>query len=292
MPKLYIVATPIGNLGDMSPRAVEILGSVSLIAAEDTRVTRQLLTHFGVHTPCVSNHRHNEEEKAAPLVARMLEENIDAALVTDAGTPAVSDPGSFLVKEAAEAGIEVLAVPGPTAMASALSVSGFDTREFAFYGFLSRKRSEIEEKLLSIAKSGVPIAVLHESPHRVIELVRIISETLPGSRISASCDLTKLYEKTIRGTSEEVLALLEANEKADKGEYCLVLDLHDVVLPEEKHVSEDMTPELQLLGQMMDGVELRDAAAALMEQGMRRNEVYKAKERVRAFLREMTDGEA
>ena len=107
MPRLYIVATPIGNLGDISARALEVLRGCQLIAAEDTRVTRQLLTHFDIHTPCVSNHRHNEEGRAAPLVQRMLEENLDVALVTDAGTPAISDPGSFLAAEAAAAGIEM-----------------------------------------------------------------------------------------------------------------------------------------------------------------------------------------
>lgn len=157
MPRLFIVATPIGNLSDISARALQTLRDCDLIAAEDTRVTRALLNHFEIDTPCVSNHQHNEENRAAPIVARMLEEDLDVALVTDAGTPCISDPGSFLAKEAAAAGIEVLAVPGPTAMASALSVSGFDTREFAFYGFLPRQKRELSEKLLQIARSGVPI---------------------------------------------------------------------------------------------------------------------------------------
>ena len=145
MPRLYVVATPIGNLSDMTPRAIETLKSVDLIAAEDTRVTRALLNHFGIDTPTVSNHQHNEEHRASPLIEKMLEENLNMAVVTDAGTPCISDPGSVLVREAAAAGVEVLAVPGPTAMASALSVSGFDTREFAFYGFLPRGKKELRE---------------------------------------------------------------------------------------------------------------------------------------------------
>lgn len=284
MPRLYIVATPIGNLGDISARALEVLRGCQLIAAEDTRVTRQLLTHFDIHTPCVSNHRHNEEGRAAPLVQRMLEENLDVALVTDAGTPAISDPGSFLAAEAAAAGIEVLAVPGPTAMASALSVSGFDTREFAFYGFLPRKKSELEEKLKAIAGSGVPVAVVHESPHRVIDLLKAVCGTLPGCRVSASCDLTKLHEKTVRGTAEQVLETLEADEKAEKGEYCLVLDLHDVRLPEARQAETALPLEARILCAMMEGADLREAAARLTEQGEKRNEVYRAKEAVRAFL--------
>ena len=284
MPRLYIVATPIGNLGDISARALEVLRGCQLIAAEDTRVTRQLLTHFDIHTPCVSNHRHNEEGRAAPLVQKMLEENLDVALVTDAGTPAISDPGSFLAAESAAAGIEVLAVPGPTAMASALSVSGFDTREFAFYGFLPRKKSELEEKLKAIAGSGVPVAVVHESPHRVIDLLKAVCGTLPGCRVSASCDLTKLHEKTVRGTAEQVLETLEADEKADKGEDCLVLDLHDVRLPEARQAETALPLEARILCAMMEGADLREAAARLTEQGEKRNEVYRAKEAVRAFL--------
>ncbi len=283
MPKLYVVATPIGNLGDMTPRAIETLKSVDLIAAEDTRVTRALLNHFGIDTPCVSNHQHNEEQRASSLPQRMLDEELDVAVVTDAGTPCISDPGSVLAREAAALGIEVLAVPGPTAMASALSVSGFDTREFAFYGFLPRQKKELREKLLSMKKSGNPIGVVHESPHRVIELVRVISETLPGCRISASCDLTKLYEKTIRGTAEEVLDMLESNTKAEKGEYCLVLDMSEVALPEEQAAS-SASLEAQLFEELLNGFDLRQAAMALTERGHRRNDVYKARTNVQRFL--------
>ena len=134
-------------------------------------------------------------------------------------------------------------MPGPTAMASALSVSGFDTREFAFYGFLPRKKSELEEKLKAIAGSGVPVAVVHESPHRVIDLLKAVCGTLPGCRVSASCDLTKLHEKTVRGTAEQVLETLEADEKAEKGEYCLVLDLHGTDVGKEKEEAAALTPE-------------------------------------------------
>ena len=283
MAKLYVVATPIGNLSDMTPRAIETLRSADLIAAEDTRVTRALLNHFGIDTPCISNHHHNEEQRASSLSQRMLDEDLTVAVVTDAGTPCISDPGSVLVREAAALGIEVLAVPGPTAMASALSVSGFDTREFAFYGFLPRQKKELREKLLSMKRSGTPIGVVHESPHRVIELVRTIGETLPGCRISASCDLTKLHEKTIRGTAEEVLALLEANEKAEKGEYCLVLDMSGVELEtQEEHSAASL--EAQLFEEMLSGFDLRQAALTLSERGHKRNDVYRARTNVQRFL--------
>ena len=283
MPRHYVLATPIANLSHISPRSLQTLKNCALIAAEDTRVTRALLNHFGIDTPCVSNHQHNEENRAAPLIERMLAEDIDVAVVTDAGTPCISDPGSILVHEAAQAGIEVLAVPGATAMASALSVSGFDTREFAFYGFLPRQKKELEEKLLSIAHSGVPIAVAHESPHRVIDLVCVIAATLPGCRISASCDLTKLYEKTIRGTADEVLAMLLANEKAEKGEYCLVLDLHDVHLAEQQ-AAPNASLEARIFELMFSGKDMREAGDVLMAQGEKRNDVYRARTAVQRFL--------
>lgn len=180
----------------------------------------------------------------------------------------------------------MLAVPGPTAMASALSVSGFDTREFAFYGFLPRQKRELSEKLLQIARTGVPIAVAHESPHRVIDLVSVICETLPGCRISASCDLTKLHEKTIRGTAEEVLAMLRANEKAEKGEYCLVLDLHDVHVEEGK-AAYDTSLEARIFELLMAGRDMREAGDALMQQGEKRNDVYRARTAVQKFLEEL-----
>ena len=287
MPRLYVVATPIGNLSDISPRALDILRSCDLIAAEDTRVTRALLNHFSIDTPCVSNHQPNEEQRAASLPQRMIDEDLTVAVVTDAGTPAISDPGSVLVREAAAMGIEVLAVPGPTAMASALSVSGFDTREFAFYGFLPRQKKDLRDKLTAMKQSGVPIAVVHESPHRVIDLVRAVTETLPGCRISASCDLTKLYEQTIRGTAEEVLEQLLANEKAEKGEYCLVLDMSGVTL-DVPQAAPDASLEAQLFEALMDGCDWREAGERLTARGAKRNDVYRARTAVQRFLEEMT----
>ncbi len=287
MPKLYVVATPIGNLGDMSSRAVQMLRDCALIAAEDTRVTRKLLTHFGIATPTISNHQHNEAFRAGELVARMQAEELSVALVTDAGTPCISDPGYLLVEACAAAGIEVVAVPGPTAMASALSISGFDTREFAFYGFLPRSAGPLREKLLQIARGGVPVAVLHESPHRVQALLETVAETLPGTRACVCCDLTKLYETALRGPVPDVLAALRANPNAHKGEYCVVLDFHEATLPSPPSATPEISLEARLLERMLAGGEtLRDAEAALRDGGERRNELYKAAMRVKEFLRE------
>ena len=284
MSTLYVVATPIGNLGDMSPRAVETLKSVGLIAAEDTRVTRKLTTHFGIETPLISCHQHNERGRGAEIVGRMLREDIDVAVVTDAGTPAISDPGTELVRLAAEAGIPVVAVAGPTALAAAVSVSGFDFSSFTFYGFLPRQANELKEKLTDIGRKSEG-AVFHESPHRIKALVAAIGETLPGAVLSVSCDLTKLHELTLRGAPEEILSALDANEKSEKGEYCVVADLRNVQLPEEKPVVQ-ASLEARLFDQRLAGVSLRDAMAALIAQGEKKNAVYAASLRVKDLLEE------
>jgi 16S rRNA (cytidine1402-2'-O)-methyltransferase len=282
MSRLYVVATPIGNLGDMSPRAVETLKSVSLIAAEDTRVTRKLTTHFGIDTPLVSCHQHNERGRAAEIVERMLTEDMDVAVVTDAGMPAISDPGTELVRAAAEKGIEVLAVAGPTAFAAAVAVSGFDFSSFTFYGFLPRGNTELKEKLMDIGRKSEG-AVFHESPHRVKALVAAIRDALPGAVLSVSCDLTKLHELTLRGTPEAVLAALEANEKSEKGEYCVVADLRAVSLPEEKPAV-NASLEARLFDLLLQGWSMRDAVARLTAQGEKKNAVYAASLKVKEYI--------
>ena len=281
-PKLYTVATPIGNLSDMSPRALETLQNVRLIAAEDTRVTGRLLRHFGIRTPMTSLHRHNESGKAGGIVARMVGEGMDAALTTDAGTPAISDPGHLLVKEAWEAGIEVLAVAGPSAVAAALSVSGFDARAFAFYGFLPREKGDLRKKLLEIAR-GPAVAVAYESPHRVTALVESIADVLPGCMVCVCCDLTKLYEKTLRGTAGDVLAALQGNPKTEKGEYCVVLDFANVQLPDEKP-EPTVCLEAQILYEMLSGSDRLSVVEAAVARGVRRNDAKRAVLRAKEML--------
>lgn len=289
MPTLYVVATPIGNLQDMSPRAVDTLKNVALIAAEDTRVTMKLCQVFDIHTPLTSCHQHNEDSKGAYLADKMLEENIDVAITTDAGTPCVSDPGYLFVKAAVERGIEVLPVPGCCAGVSALSVSGFDAREWAFYGFLPREKKELKEKLTAMARQ-IPVAIVHESPYRVVELVEVIADLLPETRVSASCDLTKLHEKTIRGTAGEVLAQLKANPKAEKGEYCLVLDFHEVKLPEQAAPAPEISLEAQLTELLLqEDMDLRGAQAALVAGGAKKNAVKAAALRLKKLLTEDED---
>ncbi len=285
MPTLYVVATPIGNLGDMSPRAIETLKNVSLIAAEDTRVTQKLLTVFEIATPLTSCHEHNQRGKAGVIVQRMLEENIDVAVTTDAGTPCISDPGSVLVREAVEAGIEVIAIAGPTAMAAALSVSGMDMTEFTFYGFLPRQKGELKEKLLNMAIHS-QIAVVHESPHRVVDLLSCVKDVLPNTLVSASCDLTKKHECTIRGTVGEVLAAMENNPKVEKGEYCLALQWAQEDIPIPKEAASTLSLEAQVFDGLVRGLSLRESQEALIAAGERKNAVKAAGLKVKAMLEE------
>ncbi len=276
MAKLYVVATPIGNLQDWSPRAAETLRSADLIAAEDTRVTGKLCQVFGIHTPLTSCHQHNENSKGPALAEKILKENLTAVLTTDAGTPCISDPGYALVEACLERGIEVQPIPGCCAAVAALSVSGFDTREFAFYGFLPREKKDLREKLRQIAgRTG--IAVIHESPFRIRELVRTILKELPEARLSVSCDLTKVYEKTLHGSPADVLRELESNAKAEKGEYCLVLDLHRIPAPEPEQAPGTDSLEARLVDEMIrGGVTLRDAQNELILNGEKKNAVKQA----------------
>ncbi len=285
MAVLHVVATPIGNLQDFSPRAAETMRNTGLIIAEDTRVTMKLCQVFGFHAPMVSCHRHNESNIAEKLASRILAENLEAVLVTDAGTPCISDPGNEVVSACIGKGIPVIPVPGCCAAVAALSVSGSDAREFAFYGFLPREKKPLREKLLEIA-AGVPVAVLHESPFRITELTEAIAEVLPDSRLTVCCDLTKLHEKTLYGTPEEVLSVLKSGDKTEKGEYCVVLDLHNVPKPEPETEIPEISTEAKLIEEMKAGKSLREAQEILIERGEKKNAVKQAAILLKQLFRE------
>ncbi|MBO4297966.1 MAG: 16S rRNA (cytidine(1402)-2'-O)-methyltransferase [Clostridia bacterium] len=287
MPILYVVATPIGNLNDLSPRVKEVLEKADLIAAEDTRVAMKLLGHLGLSKPAVSCHRHNEESRSGVIIERMLAENLTVALTCDAGTPAVSDPGQLLVDAAWRAGIEVRPVCGPSATVTALSAAGFDAREFAFYGFLPRESKPLREKLAAIRETGIPVAVVYESPHRVVKLTEAICQTLPGCNLAVCCDLSKLYEKIYRGPCEAVLEQLRANPNVEKGEYCLVIDLSPLPPPEKK--SDTLPADVVMLRAILDGADLAAAEEAAREAGCPRNDIYRARLRIQALFEEEDD---
>ena len=275
MAVLYVTATPIGNLSDFSPRGIETLKNADLIIAEDTRVTMKLAQVYGFHARMVSCHRHNEGEKAENLAERIETENLNAALVTDAGTPCISDPGNELVRACAGRGIPVIPIPGCCAGIAAISVSGFDAREFAFYGFLPRERKDLREKLKEIAR-GAKVAVLHESPYRIIDLTKAICEVIPRAQMAVCCDLTKLHEKTIYGTPDETLRMLKENEKTEKGEYCVVIDLHGAEPEAEAEPAAAGSVEARLAEEISRGRTLREAQEALIGRGEKKNAVKQA----------------
>ena len=284
MPKLYVVATPIGNLNDLTPRMREALERADLIAAEDTRVTMKLLNQFDIKKPMTSCHRHNEDQKAPLIVERMLAEDITVALTCDAGTPGISDPGHLLVRACWEAGIPVEPVCGPSAVVTALSASGFDAREFAFYGFLPREKKALSDKLDAIRRAGVPVFVLYESPHRIVELVDAIAGKWPECMLCVCSDLTKRYERIYRGAAGAVLGQLRANASVEKGEYCLAVDIS--MLPPVEAPIQRPGVTAWMLERVLEGEELREAAAAALEAGYPRNEVYRAKLKIGEMFEE------
>ena len=278
MPKLYVVATPIGNLSDLTPRMREALSAADLVAAEDTRVTMKLLNQFDLKKPMISCHRHNEDQKAPQIVERMLAEDLTVALTCDAGTPGISDPGHLLVRECWQAGIPVEPVCGPSAVVTCLSASGFDAREFAFYGFLPREKKALSDKLDAIRRAGVPVFVLYESPHRIVDLTEVLAEKWPECLLCVCSDLTKRYERIYRGAAPEALSQLRANPSVEKGEYCLAVDI-SMLPPMEAPVAR-IDVAAFMLARILDGADLRNAADAALENGYARNEVYRAKLRI------------
>ncbi len=285
MPKLYVVATPIGNLNDLTPRMREALESCDLIAAEDTRVTMKLTQVPGIHKPMLSCHRHNEDKKKDAIVEKMLAEDLTVALTCDAGTPGISDPGEALVSAAWDAGIEIVPVCGPSAITSALSVSGFDTRAFAFYGFPPRENKALDEKLDEIKRAGVSPAVLYESPHRVLELLKHIAKVLPGSRVAVCCDLSKKFERIDRGDVQSVITRLENIPKLEKGEYCVVAEFEKSQPAPAAPDAGALSPEARLFEKLLAGKDLEAAARELKDEGVKRNDVYRAKLNVSALIK-------
>lgn len=275
MPKLFVVATPIGNLNDLTPRMRSALENANMIAAEDTRVTMKLLNHFDIKKPMVSCHRHNEDQRAPHIIEKMLQEDLTVALTCDAGTPAISDPGNLLVKACWEAGIPVEPVCGPSAVATALSIAGFDAREFAFYGFLPREKKALNAKLDAIHLAGIPVFVLYESPHRIVELTAQIAEKWPDAMLCVCSDLTKKYERVYRGTAGEVCAMLKDNPSVEKGEYCMAVDIS--MLPPAQAPVEKCSVTAFMLDKILSGAELSQACEAAASAGYARNEIYKAK---------------
>ena len=216
--KLYIVATPIGNLEDITLRAINVLKSVDIIIAEDTRHSLKLLNHLEISKPLISYHRHNEEEKTDVILDKIDEGN-NIALISDAGTPVISDPGEIIVKKALERNISVIPIPGACAIITALMAAGVNTRNFTFYGFLSINK-KIRMKELEQIKNNKSTIILYEAPHKIINTLRDLEEYVGERQIVLARELTKIHEEFIRGNIKEVRAKLDS----PKGEYVIIIN--------------------------------------------------------------------
>ncbi len=271
--QLYLCATPIGNLEDMSPRAVRTLQEADLIAAEDTRNSIRLLRHFDIHTPMTSYHEYNRVEKAKVLLEK-LQAGQNIALITDAGTPGISDPGEVLVAMCREAGVSVTSIPGPSALINALIISGLPTRRFCFEAFLPTDKKEKAE-ILEELKTETRTIILYEAPHRLVKTLHALCETLGDRKVSLCRELTKLHETVWSGTLPEAVDYYEANEP--RGEFVLVIEGRDrqqmKAEQQEEWKSKPLREHMQLyLDQGMDEKSAMKAVAK--DRGVGKREIY------------------
>jgi len=265
--RLYLVATPIGNLEDITYRAVRILGEAGVIACEDTRQTHKLLERYGIQKPTISYHEHNEAERSADLVARMVNGTI-VALVSDAGMPLVSDPGYRLVRAAIDAGVPVIPIPGASASLAALAASGLATDAFHFAGFLPAKTGQRIRTLESLANEEATL-VFYEAPHRILETLEAIEATLGPRPVVVARELTKIHEEFLRGTAAEIRTQLAARDSI-KGEITLLVGKAEAPPPDDTPIDEAVEALVR------EGVPRMDAIKQIARRrGLSKREVYK-----------------
>ena len=271
---LYLVSTPIGNLADLSERALKVLGEVDFVACEDTRNTVRLLTHFGISRPLVSYHEHNKRERGEQLVARLLAGE-SCALVSDAGTPAISDPGEDLVALCAKSGVPVTAIPGCCASVTALTLSGLPTGRFCFEGFLPMDKKDRRARLEEL-KRETRTMLLHEAPHKLRTTLSELCEVLGAERRISLCrELTKRNEEILRVTLGEAVAYYEVNEP--RGEYVLVIEGGDGMKEQAPAAALCLLPPAEHVAHYeKEGMKRMDAIkAAAKDRGMPKNELYR-----------------
>ena len=271
--KLYLCATPIGNLEDMTYRVVRVLQEVDLIAAEDTRNSIKLLNHFEIKTPMTSYHEYNKIEKGHKLVEKM-QEGMDIALITDAGTPGISDPGEELVKMCYESGLEVTSLPGAAACITALTLSGLSTRRFAFEAFLPTDKKEKQEVLGELADETRTI-ILYEAPHRLLKTLRELWESLGDRKITVCRELTKKHETAFQTTFSEAISYYEAHEP--KGECVLVIEGKSRKELRQEAIAkwEEMSVEEHMQHYMSQGIEKKEAMKKVAkDRGIGKRDVY------------------
>ena len=268
---LYVVATPIGNLDDLSPRAARTLASVDVVAAEDTRHSGRLLSHLGIQKRMVALHDHNEKDRAAGILTE-LQAGRDVALISDAGTPLISDPGYVLVREARAAGHRVSPIPGPCALVAALSVAGLPTDRFLYVGFLPAKRSG-RRASLEVLSSEVATLVFYESPHRIMESVRDIADVLGSDReIVLGREITKTFETFYSGSVADVLAELERDPHGNRGEFVVMVRGAAAQAGSEAAATMDVDRMLRVLLAELPVKKVAKMASELT--GLSKNELY------------------
>ncbi len=243
MGSLFVVATPIGNLADISKRAIETLENVDIILCEDTRHSLKLLNYYNIKNKLISYHKFNEVERSSSVIEK-LKSGLDIAIITDAGTPCVSDPGYVLIKKAKEEGIEVIGVGGISALVTALSVSGINSDTFTFYGFFPRENKDKKSVINEILESKIRTYIFYESPKRIIKTLKYIYENLGDVLISVSSDLTKIHEKNYYGRLSNVLKIMESNPNIELGEYVFIIE-NDIV--RESVINNDISIEALLI---------------------------------------------
>lgn len=259
---LYIVATPIGNSRDMSPRGIQILTDVDIIAAEDTRRSMVLLNKLDIHNKLVSNHKFNEYGKAKYFINEM-KAGKSVAVITDAGTPCISDPGNELIRAAVEEGIRVVGVPGCCAAVNALAISGFDLSSFLFYGFFPRENTDRRKLLEKIRRGDTRTFAFYESPKRIMELVDFFVESEADVRMCVCNDMTKLHEMSFRGTPAQVKEQLLQKGNYDKGEYAIVVEIAEKYVFNK--VEHTVSAEAMLVDAMVSGgLSAKEAIAAVL----------------------------
>lgn len=272
--KLYLCATPIGNLNDMTPRVLETLEQADVIAAEDTRNSIKLLNHFGIKTPMTSYHEYNKVEKAEQLI-RQLQEGKNVALITDAGTPAISDPGEVLVRMCQEAGICVTSLPGPAACIVALTLSGLSTRRFCFEGFLPSDKKEKKEILKELETESRTM-IVYEAPHHLVRTLEELRETLGNRKITLCRELTKKFETVMPMTLDSALEYYESEEP--RGEYVLVIEGKSLQEKKQEEVEkwEEMTIEEHMQYYEAQGMDNKSAMKQVAkDRGVGKREIYK-----------------
>ncbi|MDR2569290.1 MAG: 16S rRNA (cytidine(1402)-2'-O)-methyltransferase, partial [Oscillospiraceae bacterium] len=261
---LYIVATPIGNVEDITDRAKRVLCEVDVVAAEDTRFTKRLFNILGIQNKTVSNHKFNEKHQTEYLLSE-LESGKNVALVSDAGTPCISDPGGIIVKAAAEQGISVVGVCGASSVITALSVCGFCFDSYVFYGFFPRTVNEIKKTINTARKRNIDTSVFFESPKRIKKTMQILKDETPDAELCLCNDLTKMYERIYRGNAMDILDELNSNPSSEKGEYTLVVSFGKTE-DETIHNNRVQTLEAMLVDYIIiNGGTLKDAVTALTQ---------------------------